>query len=142
MSRNRGRSRNTGRRGRKHRKEEARAQRKRAEASKALQVEYDRRKKLIEWLQPRIAMICELSELGIAIEKRTVLLGGRLPRELYITKLTSEGHVHSSTWKVDTVEIHEVTPWIELNSTVLKRFKEADWKPLWPKNILDRLVDI
>jgi len=131
-----------GRRGRKFRKQEARQERKRDLKAQALRVEHDKRKKLIEWVKPIITKVCELSSVGIAIDKRTEVIGDKYPRELFITKLCCEGEVNQALWDVDEIEIRNVKPWHEISSHTLAIYKEMSWKPLWPKNILDRLAEI
>ena len=142
MGHNRGRTRNAGSRGCKHRKVEVRKQRIHDIRLQETRIEHDKRRKLAEWIEPRFKRLCELSSVGIVVEENTVLLGGKYPRESYVMKLCAEGHVDQALWKVDVIEVQGLTRWHDLSSLVLANIKKSAWKPLWPKGILDRLGEV
>jgi hypothetical protein len=137
-----GRNRNSGRRGRKHRKQETRKRTLHEQRAKEAAQEHAKRKQLAEWVEPRIARLCEHSNVGIVIPKRIELLGGRYPRRMgYFMSLCPEGLIKGSVWDVSTVHIKGFTRWLDLSSYCLETIKKEDWKPVWPKSILDRIVD-
>lgn len=87
--------------------------------------------------------MCELSHVGIVVPKRIELLGGKYPRSLgYHMSLCPEGLIKGSVWDVDTVHIKGFTRWHDLSSICLETIKKEQWKPVWPKSVLDRLADL
>lgn len=142
MGHSRGKNRNTGRRGRKKRKQETRRRTLHEQRVKEAAQEHAKRKQLAEWIEPRIAKLCGLSQVGIVVPKRLELLGGKYPRRLgYFMSLCPEGLIKGSVWDVDAAHIKGFTRWLDLSSTCLTTIKREDWKPVWPKSVLDRLVD-
>ena len=141
MGRSNGRSKNTGRRGRKHRASETKQRLRDGANAKEARVEHDKRRKLAEFIVPRIQRLCARSIVGIVVQKNVELIGGKYPLDIHIMKLCANGLVKSSVWDVDRVDVRRVTYWHDLSSVCLETIKKADWKPVWPKNILDRIVE-
>ncbi|MGD9726290.1 MAG: hypothetical protein AB7L09_01440 [Nitrospira sp.] len=142
MRRSGGRNSNSGRRGRKYRKQEAREERKRDDRAQAARAEADECKKLREYVEPIIRKLCELSADGIVVPLQTQMVGGgRYTRDNYVLTLSADGRVAHAVWGIDGVTVKSVQPWHELGSIVLTTIKSYQWKPVRPKNILDRLID-
>lgn len=128
-----------GRRGRKKREQERRAQKKREEIERARAEETAQRDKMLKTIVPWVKELCELSEVGVIVERR---VEGKFPRLSWFPMYCAEGYVARATLRIDTVAIYEVHPWNTLSTTQLKRLVRRRWKPFWPKDLLQRLAEV
>lgn len=131
-------TRGTGKRGRKRRKQDRRVERQDKVNARERREELDKRALMMPSIRDWAIKLCGRSTVGLIIPRHVKDLFREQGR---VSTYCVAGLVLNSLHGIDSVEVEEFQPWEKMSSEQLKRLKKRQWKPHKPKNLLDIIAN-